>query len=146
MFQFRAVPFPCPYQPDLCCPVSVVLSERDPDRRCLVEALPCHRCLHYLARAQTLLAHRYVRLGPLGRQILTLAREHSGQCYPLTAVLRTDLLQRVDLRRVYKAVQSWSRCVPSVPSAYLRCCLGLTIRSSWPSGKRSGCRSPRSER
>lgn len=106
MFHFRAVPFPCPYQPDLSCPVSVVLSERDPDRRGMTEAIPCHRCPHYLEHAQTLLTQRRVRLGPLGRHILTLAMEHSGQCYPLTAVLRTDLPQRADLRRVHKAVQS----------------------------------------
>jgi hypothetical protein len=86
--------------------VSVVLSERDPDRRGMREAIPCHRCPHYLAQAQTLLTQRRVRLGPLGRQILTLAREHSSQCYPLTAALRTELPQRVDLRRVHKAVQA----------------------------------------
>ena len=106
MFHFRAVPFACPYQTDLSCPVSVVLSERDPDRRGMVEAIPCHRCPHYLEQAQTLLAQRRVRLGPLGRHILVLATEHSGRCYPLTAVLRTELPQRIDLRRVHKAVQS----------------------------------------
>ena len=106
MFHFRAVPFTCPYQPHLSCPVSVVLSERDPDRRCMTEALPCHRCPQYVEHARTVLAQRRVRLGPLGRRILALVRETSGQCYPLTAVLRTEVPQRVDLRRVHKAVQS----------------------------------------
>jgi len=40
MFQLRAVPFTCPYQADLCCPVSVVVSERDPDHQCVADAIP----------------------------------------------------------------------------------------------------------
>jgi hypothetical protein len=121
MFHFRAVPFPCPYQPDFRCPVSVVLSERDPDHVCVAEAIPCHRCPHFLAQAHTLFARRRVQLGAVGRQILTLAHAHGDQCYPLTAVLRTDLPQRVDLRRVHKAVQALvalravrTLCLPAV--------------------------------
>ena len=106
MFQLRSVPFACPYQADLCCPVSVVVSERDPDRQCVAEAIPCHRCPHYLAQAQTLWAQRRVQLGVVGRQLLTLAREQGPQCYPLTATLRTHLSHRVDLHRVRKAVQA----------------------------------------
>jgi len=106
MFHFRAVPFPCPYTTDLCCPVSVVLSERDPERRGMIEAIPCHCCPHYLEHAQIVLAQRRVQLGSVGRRILTLAREHGDQWYPLTVALRTALPQRVDLRRVHKAVQA----------------------------------------
>ena len=106
MFHFRVVPFLCPYQPDLSCPVSVVLSERDPDHVGVAEAIPCHRCPHFLAQAQEFLAQRRVQLGSVGRRILTLAHTHGDQYYPLTAVLRTDLPQRVDLRRVHKATQA----------------------------------------
>ena len=106
MFHVRAVPFLCPYQPDLSCPVSVDLSERDPDHVCVAEAIPCHRCPHFLTQAQKLLAQRRVQLGSVGRRILTLAHAHGDQYYPLTAVLRTDLPQRVDLRRVHKAAQA----------------------------------------
>ena len=97
MFQHCSVPFACPYRADLCCPVSVVVSERDPDRQCVAEAIPCHRCPHYLAQAQTLWAQRRVQLGVVGRQLLTLAREQGLQCYPLTATLRTHLPHQVDV-------------------------------------------------
>ncbi len=75
MFHFCAVPFTCPYQPDLSCPVSVILSERDPDHTCVTEAIPCQCCPHFLAQAQQLWAQRRVEVGTLGRQLLTLARE-----------------------------------------------------------------------
>ena len=106
MFHFRAVPFLCPYQTNLSCPVSVVLSERDPDRRAMAEAMPCHRCPYFLVQAQRLWANRRVQLGALGRQLLALAREQGAQCVPLTATLRTQLSQRVNLHRLRKAVQA----------------------------------------
>ena len=106
MFQLRAVPFACPYQVDLCCPVSVAVSERDPDHQCVAEAIPCHRCPHFLTQAQQLWAQRRVQLGAVGRQLLTLAREQNVQCYPLTATLRTHLSHRIDLHRARKAVQA----------------------------------------
>jgi hypothetical protein len=106
MFHFCAVPFTCPYQPDLSCPVSVILSERDPDHTCVTEAIPCQCCPHFLAQAQQLWAQRRVEVGTLGRQLLTLAREQGTTYFPLTATLRTQLAQRVDLHRLRKAVQT----------------------------------------
>lgn len=106
MFHFRAVPFTCPYQPDLSCPVSIVLSERDPNHRCVADAIPCHRCPHLLTHAQRLWAQRRVQLGTLGRQLLALAREHGAPCVPLTATLRSQLAHRINLHRLRKAVQA----------------------------------------
>lgn len=106
MFQLRAVPFPCPYDTHLSCPVSVMLSERDPNHRCVADAIPCHRCPHFLSHAQRLWAQRRVQLGALGRQLLALAREHGAQCVPLTATLRSQLAHRINLHRLRKAVQA----------------------------------------
>jgi hypothetical protein len=106
MFQLRTVPFACEYEPAITCPVSVVLSERDPHQSCVAEAIPCHRCPHYLAQAESLWAQRRVQLGPRGRQMLTLARQHRDPYYPLTSELRTDACQHVDLNRVREIVQS----------------------------------------
>ena len=106
MFQLRTVPFPCPYHTELSCPVSVMLSERDPTHRCVAEAIPCHRCPHFLTHAQRLWAQRRVQLGTLGRQLLALAREQGASCVPLTAILRSQLSHRINLHRLRKAVQA----------------------------------------
>ena len=106
MFQLRAVPFGCLYAPEITCPVSVVLSTRDPDRLCVAEAIPCHRCPQHLAQAQSLWSQRRVQLGPLGRQMLTQARTQGDPYYPLTAVLRTGAPTRVDLNRVREVLQA----------------------------------------
>ena len=106
MFHLQSVPFLCPYHAEVTCPVSVLLSARDPDKRCLAEAMPCQVCPHYLDGAQTLFAQRRVRLGPLGRQILTAVRERGTRCFPLSATMRTEMPHRVDLRRLRKMVRA----------------------------------------
>lgn len=106
MFHLQSVPFACPYQAAVTCPVAVQLSERDPDKRCVAEALPCQVCPQYLDGAEALFAQRRVQLGRLGRQILSLIQERGTVYFPLSATMRTDLPQRVDLRRLRKAVQA----------------------------------------
>lgn len=126
MFHLQSAPFPCPYQAEVICPVAVQLSERDPDKRCLTEAMPCQVCPHYLDGAQALFAQRRVQIGRLGHQILTVVQARGTLYFPLSATMRTGLPQRVDLRRLRKAVQSLvalralrTFCLPTVvPRAY----------------------------
>jgi hypothetical protein len=106
MFHLQSVPFACPYQAAVTCPVAVQLSERDPDKRCVAEAMPCQVCPQYLDAAQALLAQRRVQLGSLGRKILIVAREHRSRYFPLHASLRADLPQRVNLYRLHKALDA----------------------------------------
>lgn len=121
MFHLQSVPFACPYQAEVTCPVAVQLSERDPDKRCVAEAMPCQVCPHYLDAAQALFAQRRVQLGSLGRKILTVARERGSRYFPLHASLRTDLPQRVNLYRLHKALDALEAlralrtvCLPTV--------------------------------
>ncbi|NOT56762.1 MAG: hypothetical protein HOP18_19355 [Deltaproteobacteria bacterium] len=121
MFHLQSVPFVCPYQVEITCPVAVQLSEHDPEKRCLTEALPCQVCPHYLDGAQALFAQRRVQLGRLGRQILTVVRERGTAYFPLHAALRTDQPQRVNLYRLHKALDALEAlralrtcCLPTV--------------------------------
>jgi hypothetical protein len=122
MFHLQSVPFVCPYQATVTCPVAVQLSERDPDQRCVAEAMPCHVCPQYLDAAQALFAQRRVQLGNLGRKILTVAQEHGSRYFPLHAALRTDLPQRVNLYRLHKALDALEAL-----RALRTCCLPTVI-------------------
>ena len=121
MFHLQPVPFSCPYRTDLRCPVSVVLTDRDPDRQSVSEALPCHTCPHFLKRAQARFAQRRVQIGPVGRQMLELTRTNDMVAVPLSATLRSQCAPRVDLRRARKAIQALvdvhalrTLCLPTV--------------------------------
>jgi hypothetical protein len=106
MFHLRPVPFSCPYRTDFLCPVSVTLAERDPDKQGLVEAMPCNVCPHYVESAQTLFGQRRVQLGLLERQVLDVTRTSGTVFVPLSSTLRTQFPQRIDLRRLRKAVHA----------------------------------------
>ena len=106
MFHLQPVPFTCLYQTDLRCPVSVVLTDRDPDRQSVCEALPCHVCPHFVRHAQVRLTQRRVQIGSVGQQILALTRTNETGALPLSAMLRSQCAPRVDLRRARKAIQA----------------------------------------
>ena len=90
MFHLQPVPFTCLYQTDFLCPVSVVLTERDPDRQSVCEALPCHVCPHFVRHAQGRLTQRRVQIGSVGRQILELTHTNEPGAVPLSATLRSQ--------------------------------------------------------
>lgn len=121
MFHLQTVPFPCPYQAQMTCPVAVQLSERDPDKRSVAEAMPCHVCPQYLDAAEALFAQRRLQLGRLGRQILRVVREGGAPYVPLSASMRTEPPQRVNLSRLHKALDALEAlralrtcCLPTV--------------------------------
>jgi hypothetical protein len=105
MFHFRTAPFVCAYRREVLCPVSTALSTLDPQQQTIVEALPCGECPHYVDSAVEALRQRRVAMGRLGRTVLALARQQTTPFYPVTWALRTATDSRVNLLRLWKAVQ-----------------------------------------